>query len=58
MVNIKGFVNCASVLQGTLIQIKGDSHDEGDLWPVAFVLKGLTATEEAKSRTLVKKAVS
>jgi uncharacterized protein YdhG (YjbR/CyaY superfamily) len=32
--------------------------DEGDLWPVAFALKGLTATEEAKIIALVKKAVS
>jgi uncharacterized protein YdhG (YjbR/CyaY superfamily) len=32
--------------------------DEGDLWPVAFALKELTATVEAKISTLVKKAVS
>jgi uncharacterized protein YdhG (YjbR/CyaY superfamily) len=32
--------------------------DEGAMWPVAFALKKLTATEEAKIRTLVKKAVS
>ena len=32
--------------------------DEGALWPVAFALKGLTATEEARIRALVKKAVS
>src|SRR2546423_8074265 len=32
--------------------------DEGALWPVAFALKELTATEEAKIGTLVKKAVS
>ena len=32
--------------------------DEGGMWPVAFALKELTATEEAKIRTLVKKAVS
>jgi uncharacterized protein YdhG (YjbR/CyaY superfamily) len=31
--------------------------DEGALWPVAFALKELTATEEAKIRALVKKAV-
>jgi uncharacterized protein YdhG (YjbR/CyaY superfamily) len=32
--------------------------DEGALWPVAFALKKLTATEEAKIAGLVKKAVS
>ena len=32
--------------------------DEGALWPVAFALKELTATEEARIATLVKKAVS
>jgi hypothetical protein len=32
--------------------------DEGALWPVAFALKGLTATEEARIGALVKKAVS
>ena len=32
--------------------------DEGDLWPVAFALKELTATEEARIGALVKKAVS
>jgi uncharacterized protein YdhG (YjbR/CyaY superfamily) len=31
--------------------------DEGALWPVAFALKELTATEEAKIAALVKKAV-
>ncbi|HEU4835216.1 MAG TPA: DUF1801 domain-containing protein [Pyrinomonadaceae bacterium] len=32
--------------------------DDGVIWPVAFALKGLTATEEAKIAALVKKAVS
>ena len=32
--------------------------DEGALWPTAFALKELTATEEAKIGALVKKAVS
>ncbi|MDQ3024741.1 MAG: DUF1801 domain-containing protein [bacterium] len=32
--------------------------DEGALWPTAFALKELTATEEASISTLVKKAVS
>lgn len=32
--------------------------DEGSLWPVAFALKELTAAEEARISTLVKKAVS
>ena len=32
--------------------------DKGSLWPVAFALKKLTATEEAKIVALVKKAVS
>ena len=32
--------------------------DEGALWPTAFALKELTAAEEAKIGTLVKKAVS
>jgi uncharacterized protein YdhG (YjbR/CyaY superfamily) len=32
--------------------------DEGHLWPVAFALTELTATEEAKIAELVKKAVS
>ena len=31
--------------------------DEGDMWPTAFALKRLTATEEAKIATLIKKAV-
>jgi uncharacterized protein YdhG (YjbR/CyaY superfamily) len=30
--------------------------DDGAMWPVAFALKGLTATEEAKIAALVKKA--
>ena len=32
--------------------------DEGNMWPIAFALKKLTDTEEAKIATLVKKAVS
>jgi len=32
--------------------------DEGAMWPTAFALKELTATEEAKICALVKKAVS
>jgi hypothetical protein len=32
--------------------------DEGALWPVAFALKELTATEEARIVALVKRAVS
>jgi uncharacterized protein YdhG (YjbR/CyaY superfamily) len=32
--------------------------DDGDLWPVAFALKELTAAEEAKISALLKKAVS
>jgi uncharacterized protein YdhG (YjbR/CyaY superfamily) len=32
--------------------------DEGTMWPTAFALNGLTATEEAKIAALVKKAVS
>ena len=32
--------------------------DEGALWPTAFALKELTATEEVKIAALVKKAVS
>ena len=32
--------------------------DEGALWPVAFALKELTATEEARISALVKKALS
>ena len=32
--------------------------DEGGLWPVAFALKELTAADEARIVTLVKKAVS
>ena len=32
--------------------------DEGSMWPVAFALKELTPTEEARIRALVKKAVS
>jgi len=32
--------------------------DEGALWPVAFALKELTATEEARIGALVQKAVS
>ena len=37
----------------------GSAHlDEGVMWPVAFALTKLTAHEEAKIRTLVKKAAS
>ena len=32
--------------------------DEGNLWPISFALTELTAAEEAKIATLVKKAVS
>lgn len=32
--------------------------DEGDLWPVAFALKELTAAAEARISALLKKAVS
>ncbi len=32
--------------------------DEGNMWPAAFALKGLTPTEEARIAALVKKAVS
>lgn len=32
--------------------------DEGGMWPTAFALKELTATEEARIGALVKKAVS
>jgi uncharacterized protein YdhG (YjbR/CyaY superfamily) len=32
--------------------------DEGAMWPTAFALKQLTATEEAKIASLVKEAVS
>ncbi len=31
--------------------------DEGNMWPAAFALKGLTAAEEARISALVKKAV-
>ena len=32
--------------------------DEGAMWPTTFALKGLTAEEEARIATLVRKAVS
>jgi hypothetical protein len=32
--------------------------DEGGMWPTAFALKDLTASEEARIGALVKKAVS
>jgi hypothetical protein len=32
--------------------------DEGNMWPVAFALKELSAADEARIRALVKKAVS
>lgn len=32
--------------------------DEGHMWPIAFALKELTATEEARIAGLVKKAVA
>jgi uncharacterized protein YdhG (YjbR/CyaY superfamily) len=32
--------------------------DEGEMWPVAFALKKLTASDEAKIAALVKKAAS
>ncbi len=31
--------------------------DQGTMWPIAFALKDLTAADETKLRTLVKKAV-
>ena len=31
--------------------------DEGEMWPVAFALKTLTAADEARIRTLVKRAM-
>jgi uncharacterized protein YdhG (YjbR/CyaY superfamily) len=34
------------------------SLDKGDMWPTSFALKELTAAEEKKIATLVKKAVS
>ena len=33
------------------------SLDQGEMWPIAFALKDLTAADETKLRTLVKKAV-
>ena len=36
----------------------GAKLDKGSMWPVAFALKELTAADEAKIRTLVKKAAS
>jgi uncharacterized protein YdhG (YjbR/CyaY superfamily) len=36
----------------------GANLDQGAMWPTAFALKELTATEEAKIRKLVKKAAS
>jgi hypothetical protein len=32
--------------------------DEGNMWPAAYALKGLTGTEEARIAALVKKAVA
>jgi uncharacterized protein YdhG (YjbR/CyaY superfamily) len=32
--------------------------DEGEMWPVSFALKALTATEEERISALVKKAAS
>ena len=32
--------------------------DEGDMWPIYYALKQLTASEESKIAALVKKAVS
>jgi hypothetical protein len=32
--------------------------DEGNMWPIAFALKGLTSAEEARVAALVKRAVS
>jgi uncharacterized protein YdhG (YjbR/CyaY superfamily) len=34
------------------------SLDEGNMWPTAFALKKLTAADEARIRTLVKRAVT
>ncbi len=36
----------------------GANLDEGSMWPVAFALKELTAADEKRIATLVKKAVS
>ena len=35
----------------------GANLDDGNLWPISFALKALTAAEEAKIAALVKKAV-
>jgi uncharacterized protein YdhG (YjbR/CyaY superfamily) len=32
--------------------------DDGSVWPIAYAIKELTASDEAKIRTLVKKALS
>ena len=32
--------------------------DDGDFWPIAYAIKELNASDEAKIRTLVKKALS
>lgn len=34
------------------------NFDEGQMWPTAYALKGMTATEEARITALLKKAVS
>jgi uncharacterized protein YdhG (YjbR/CyaY superfamily) len=36
----------------------GASLDDGNVWPVVFALKKLTAADEAKIRALVKRAVN
>jgi uncharacterized protein YdhG (YjbR/CyaY superfamily) len=43
---------------GTLGFNDSANLDDGDLWPVAFALKALTAAEEKRIAELVKKAVS
>jgi uncharacterized protein YdhG (YjbR/CyaY superfamily) len=34
------------------------NHDQGDLWPVAFALRQLTAEDEARIAALIRKAAS
>ncbi|HMD90886.1 MAG TPA: DUF1801 domain-containing protein [Anaerolineaceae bacterium] len=59
--NIVCFFQCAQKFKtryATLGFSDKANLDEGGMWPAAFALKELTATEEAKIAALVKKAVS
>ena len=53
-----GFSIARTSKAGQAIEIDPAKLDEGTMWPVAYALMELTATEEKKIAALVKKAAS